>query len=959
MFSIDVALQWLATTAGICFVILAIGALLTSCWVRAIERLRCIQITFVVLVVACALQPLQILPQIALGWLQTGNNQVALAEVRPQAENTLNNTATAAHRQPLAQDNVRAEGMADLTPSSEAAGEIALAPSTAPGPTHPGRWLQATILIVFAIGAIGSIAAIGLGFSSLRTLRKRCVPAPAELAALLTEFPATGRHVELLVSPEIDVPLTYGVRTATIVFPASMLRVADLATLRNCLAHEMSHICKYDIAQWWALLALQPLLWCQPLYWVLRRELRLCQDQIADHFASDRAADFCSYAEILLKLARSRHSRQTGLVLTMNDGRSSVSRRIRMLVSANRHLTSVCRSWMVCMATAILAVIGGVLGTVNLGRAEASAPQAEKREIAKPRAAVDTKTEQAAKSETTTPATPDDSKKAVDKTAKQPDADPSVMGEELPDGSLKYSGTILDKSTKLPIHHAEVTVRRIITASWDRRTLEETKHTTDETGKYSFVIPPQQVTEKRLYIELDVDHPDYARKANFGYALAMIRKNAALGDPPFYAKVELDPGDPLTGRLVGPEGKPLGGVPIQAYSRRGGNDFSGDNYGSFFDTKSEADGSFRLRMTKGGTGVFWIVPENFAPKQIVSGAKVGDWGDIKLEEGVGLKGQVVDATGKPLAGVWVNLADRKSQEEIQMPVASSLRRSGQTDAEGRFEIGPMKPGQVELEVSTYPSEIRYRSRERKREELPAIFPRRQITIGDPGQELLLVRAVPHVQFEGQYFDAKGAKKSGGWDLHVTGRIDGGFYFGQLRPNADGKIQGILPHGMEKGEIDVISNEHGAIRVRMGKEKPLIGGRDIPLGTIESDITDVEIIRYTAPIVQLKAVDEQGNAVQGAKFAGLYESEGNRTFHPVGGMQTNMSFEKQPNGVVRTSQMLPDEKTKFVASAEGCQDAQETLTLAEGEQRELTLVLRRTAPAADVKVVPAAMEKPEK
>jgi hypothetical protein len=44
-------------------------------------------------------------------------------------------------------------------------------------------------------------------------------------------------------------------------------------------------------------------------------------------------------------------------------------------------------------------------------------------------------------------------------------------------------------------------------------------------------------------------------------------------------------------------------------------------------------------------------------------------------------------------------------------------------------------------------------------------------------------------------------------------------------------------------------------------------------------------------------------------------------------------------------MLPEEKTKFIASAEGYDDAQETLSLPEGETHELTLVLKRSAPPA--------------
>ena len=60
-------LQW----CGIGFVLLAVGSLL--CWRcrRWIERLRCIQMTFVALAVACLLQVLPVLPRWNLGWLAT------------------------------------------------------------------------------------------------------------------------------------------------------------------------------------------------------------------------------------------------------------------------------------------------------------------------------------------------------------------------------------------------------------------------------------------------------------------------------------------------------------------------------------------------------------------------------------------------------------------------------------------------------------------------------------------------------------------------------------------------------------------------------------------------------------------------------------------------------------------------------------------------------------------------
>ena len=40
--------------------------------------------------------------------------------------------------------------------------------------------------------------------------------------------------------------------------------------------------------------------------------------------------------------------------------------------------------------------------------------------------------------------------------------------------------------------------------------LQETRHTTGADGTYAFEIPPDQYASPYLYIELDVEHPDYA-----------------------------------------------------------------------------------------------------------------------------------------------------------------------------------------------------------------------------------------------------------------------------------------------------------------------------------------------------------------------------------------------------------------------------------------------------------------
>ena len=121
-----------------------------------------------------------------------------------------------------------------------------------------------------------------------------------------------------------------------------------------------------------------------------------------------------------------------------------------------------------------------------------------------------------------------------------------------------------------PSRAPAVVVRRSILKRNNENTiLQETRHTTDTNGDYSFTIPPEQVAERYLYIELDVEHPDYATQAGFGYALSMIRKNEKAGGRPFFENVELRPGKPIAGHVERPDGSPAKGVSILAYSRSG------------------------------------------------------------------------------------------------------------------------------------------------------------------------------------------------------------------------------------------------------------------------------------------------------------------------------------------------------------------------------------------------------
>ena len=71
-------------------------------------------------------------------------------------------------------------------------------------------------------------------------------------------------------------------------------------------------------------------LFYQPLFWWLRRQLRLCQDYLADARAA-AAGSAEDYAAFLVRLARIRRSAPAVPALGIGDRRSNLYRRIIML----------------------------------------------------------------------------------------------------------------------------------------------------------------------------------------------------------------------------------------------------------------------------------------------------------------------------------------------------------------------------------------------------------------------------------------------------------------------------------------------------------------------------------------------------------------------------------------------------------------------------------------------------
>jgi hypothetical protein len=526
----------------------------------------------------------------------------------------------------------------------------------------------------------------------------------------------------------------------------------------------------------------------------------------------------------------------------------------------------------------------------------------------------------------------------ADVSQSKPEATKEKGSVDTKPAPLTYHCLVVEKETGKGIPGAKVTVRRSLLTPQDNKILEESKHTTDADGKYTVVIPSEQVAERYLYIELDVEHDEFASRKGFGYALSMILKNEPLGERPFFERTELKAAEAVRGTVLSPEGRPLDGIKITGFSMENPRDFNGMSWAN---AETAADGTFRLNFLKGGDGVLWVVPKEFAIVEKYVGKERGDLGEFRLQPGVRVGGQVLSAEGKPLSGVAVNINWAGDRSGVgNLPVATSIRRGAISDAEGRFAFDPLPAGDYRVIPEDHRSDPE--TRDRTVYPVPGVFLAKRVSLKE-GAALppLEIQAVPHVVFHAQVLDSQGTKTRG-HAFFLFGELDGDHWFGQGKPDTEGTVAMRVPHGLQKVQVQLSTNEHGALRYRRSPGSELQNDtRNIEFGTMNDDVEGFEIVRYKAPIVLIQAVNEDQQPLKDFKVTATYPW-GKQQYVVAGEQRSDLHFEHQDDGRYRTSQMLPDEEVTFTASAKGYESATAKVKLAEGENKDLVLTLKKEA-----------------
>ncbi len=536
---------------------------------------------------------------------------------------------------------------------------------------------------------------------------------------------------------------------------------------------------------------------------------------------------------------------------------------------------------------------------------------------------------------------------------------------------LRCSGRVIEQGTSKPVANATVTVYRFIwpdPATGGRRTLQQTKHQTDADGKYDFTINPEHLAEPQLALLLLVEHPNYPTEENYHYGCGNLRRyEAHEGRTSF--KTEVSPAQPITGVVETPDGKPAAGVTVSSFSYASPGANSGGNLviGSPAETRTDAQGRFRLLVVTPGEVDLKLLPESHAVSvHQVKDNRRGDIGRFVLRNGITLTGKVLDADGKPLAGVIVNAAGFPTQPKKDELFGDSgwdgigsFSRSTTTDARGEFKMAPLPPGfyrVVPVETNLFPPEGGTFRR------LPAPFNSVKITLKDgETPRPLEIRALPHVVVEATFHDSKGRPWKGpNLAAVVHGRIDDEPLPPLARdngaigsdnavqwwtcsgwPDPNGKVLFHAPPGI--GSIFLVdwSDEYHAMRHRDGKGASLSNDAAVKLELADRDIKDIEIISYESPTVLVRVVAKDGSKLKGVRVKADYrEILGDKDGEVAlkHGQRSIDEFREQDDGRFRSVRLLPDQPLTLSVTADGYRPRSETLKLPEGVTKELELIL---------------------
>lgn len=910
MITLDFLFDSIIRFALLAFLLLGASFLIVGALRQPLERIRLIQISLASLFLATIISQASWKPSIELALLPV--NEATAPSPRSTSEFNSSLPANGPRRSAESLDPTSVAENHDRHATPPQAATV-LSPQSARAAIG-WDWVrlgkQAVVFGFVGISILQVIYLLAGLWLTRRLVTSACQPAPTaeeRLRGILADF--TDRtNIRFASSDRITVPMVSGMIHPTILLPAKLVADGiDTNSLRHSIAHEWKHIDRHDLVTWQLTSFCQSLLWIQPFYWILRRELRVSQDQIADQFAARQTDDHVAYAETLFEFCESKQRVMLG-ALTMAGTKSNLYRRIEMLLNEKFQVSGFSRKRVLFGLTALMAAAGMLLASLEF--TQAAVPEGAPQPI-----------EQAAQK----------SEQAAQKSEQKPNEEAAAI--EVTAESVEHSGVVVDAQSGDPIEGATVVVTRMNSSDW--RVLDSTESITDADGKYTFEIPPDQLKQRLLYILFDLRHPAYVDRHCGSYGYSMIVKNLKLGTAPWFAELKMLSGTKVHGRLIDEAGAPVANAQLRMRSTDPAVDQRVGSSNN--DGVSGKDGRFEFIVAKNGTASLSIIPHDHCMKHVDLASQRGDVGDITLEKGSSIRGRVLNAKGEPMKDLWVNLTEQTPQRQGSY----EMKRSAKTNELGEFTTRPLRSGkymtEVELKATGALEKLQYANFHD--DPPPAMFVRQVIEVANETlDQPFVIQAVPHVFISGRCVDSKGEVR-GVHSPHVMGQFnDQTVWVREGRKVPKGSFELMVPHGIEGAQLNFMTNEHSGLTVQFPEQPPSTQTR-YRFDSIEEDMTDIKIVRYVAPILFVNVVDEEGNKItQDVSILATYQDQKSDSMM----MRSSSYFERQKNGLYQSSSLVPGLEFVVNAKTNRIEGESKTMTLDEGATETITL----TVPSAD-------------
>ncbi|HQZ67072.1 MAG TPA: carboxypeptidase-like regulatory domain-containing protein [Planctomycetaceae bacterium] len=371
----------------------------------------------------------------------------------------------------------------------------------------------------------------------------------------------------------------------------------------------------------------------------------------------------------------------------------------------------------------------------------------------------------------------------------------SVLGQNSPDGppvakdkteaSLQIRRRITNSVDGSPIPGARVSIARTERKFdggddpldvWNMiqvQRIPTVECISDDDGYFDYETSATIEDHTEVIVSFSASHENYVP------ARSMIRLEYLRDHNPLSGSllnIPLWPAKEVTGTVLTQDGNPAANMPIHGMTLLEG-DAAAKNKRSkrVHDLTTDDHGNFQLPVASPGTGVFWIVPDQFAPLSVAVSSEDQDLGVMHLQSGIKVRGIVLDVTGAPITGIRVTARPMSPEAKGVMDFLTATReriqnawqRDVESDSDGRFILPPVRPEKYEISVAdkvlSAENDIQFVTPA----SYPGVFVNQILDLTRDEQEIIL-KAVPSTDIGFRTVDSEGRPASG-IRMNVFGR----------------------------------------------------------------------------------------------------------------------------------------------------------------------------------------------